>query len=658
MPGETNRASRSREPVRTTTAFDFHTLLNPRPDPLAHATTRISTNRERTQQGPIRTESPTQLELDEEHDEISLRLSSRPLRADLTDPASESDSTRTALEEHLRLRTYDDTYYSDPSEDDVDMDLLEILAEGGESESQEEEEEFQALRTARPARSASAPRRTSGGSFSHALREMMLSGDAGEAAEDDDSDDSQADGSHSLSAFWPGLIGTQPLNAPSPLRHSALPPSPTEPETPKAPTFSRFDPPSATSPTSFLRPGAVLNGQQIFSKRTPKPSGTGATRNPFILPPGRPPGVPPTSSLLGFTSPPPLYPADLPSSSRPRTPLEDYQAAEARLDPQRRLPPPVGSTTESQTAHSLARHSLDLATASLSSTLPSSLSSLSSSSRAARARSLRDAVDAVRTRVEARHRADFLAESTTVSAYEFIEEGVRNSARTSAVDQVRRELDERVSRDDSLGLEGLREQVAILARRAALYGNPETTTTWPEESAETEHWAVRVVIHTYTPEKKTISGLMHALGVPHSTTQVTTYFIGDIIDPAVDGLYTRKWNARRKDDIEYWTKLGPFKNVSKDELAERANDPLWLREQTDGWLLMRWKEADFVNVTKEDSTLSISGFYLIAMQRSTGALEGLYCDHSSSPYGSPYQRLILSAATPRAPFTLGTFGVL
>ena len=50
---------------------------------------------------------------------------------------------------------------------------------------------------------------------------------------------------------------------------------------------------------------------------------------------------------------------------------------------------------------------------------------------------------------------------------------------------------------------------------------------------------------------------------------------------------SRKWGARRKDDLEYWTRLGPFKGISTDDLATRANDPLWLREQTEGWVLMR-----------------------------------------------------------------------
>ncbi|KAL8283686.1 hypothetical protein RQP46_005481 [Phenoliferia psychrophenolica] len=184
-----------------------------------------------------------------------------------------------------------------------------------------------------------------------------------------------------------------------------------------------------------------------------------------------------------------------------------------------------------------------------------------------------------------------------------------------------------------------------------MWGREEIAETPREGLSSDEHWAVRVVIHTYEPSLRSLTGTMAALGVPDSLTQVTTFFKGEILDPDLDGLFTRKWGARRRDDVDFWSRLGPFKGISRDELKARAGDPVWLRERSEGWVLMRWKEADFVNVTR---------FYLVAMQRSSGALEGLYCDHhghAATSHGSPYQRLILSAATPRAPFSIGSFGV-
>ncbi|KAI5475356.1 vacuolar import/degradation protein Vid24 [Pseudohyphozyma bogoriensis] len=144
-----------------------------------------------------------------------------------------------------------------------------------------------------------------------------------------------------------------------------------------------------------------------------------------------------------------------------------------------------------------------------------------------------------------------------------------------------------------------------------------------------ERWAVKVVIQSYDSATRTLSGLMHALGVPDSTGTVTTYFSGEILDPgSEEGLWTKKWGAGRKEDIDNWARVGPFAEMlgvgggAQQVLKSKSGDRDWLREVTEGWVLMRWKEQEFVNVSPAESTLSIAGFYLVAMNRLTGALEG------------------------------------
>jgi hypothetical protein len=127
---------------------------------------------------------------------------------------------------------------------------------------------------------------------------------------------------------------------------------------------------------------------------------------------------------------------------------------------------------------------------------------------------------------------------------------------------------------------------------------------------------VQVIIHSYNEKAQTITGLMHALGVPASSAQVTTYFSGEIVNIAVDGIFTGKWGAKRSADAEYWTKLGPFKGIKKDELMRRSSDLRWLKELCRGWVLMRWKERDFVNVTRESHLLLFFFPFLTLLSRS------------------------------------------
>ncbi|CAG8770076.1 17135_t:CDS:2, partial [Acaulospora morrowiae] len=63
----------------------------------------------------------------------------------------------------------------------------------------------------------------------------------------------------------------------------------------------------------------------------------------------------------------------------------------------------------------------------------------------------------------------------------------------------------------------------------------------------------------------------------------------------------------------------------------------WFQEACQKYIFMRWKEHYFVNVTAQESGLTIAGFYYICIRRSDGAIEGYYFD----PVSTPYQKLTL-----------------
>lgn len=207
---------------------------------------------------------------------------------------------------------------------------------------------------------------------------------------------------------------------------------------------------------------------------------------------------------------------------------------------------------------------------------------------------------------------------------------------------------------------------------------------------------MQVTIHSYSPEQRLITGLMRAYGVAipppacsHDPStgsvpvvgDVTTFFHGTILHPILDGIFCSpsptgadgKFRVTRATEAASWIRLGPFRGMTKAELLDKAKNRSWVEEKTRGWILFRWKEKDFVNVTgsfvvlfphvasahdarlaAKESTLSISGFYHCALNRQTGEIEGLYHD----PLATPHQHLVLSPAdNDRGAFSLGTFAL-
>ena len=86
---------------------------------------------------------------------------------------------------------------------------------------------------------------------------------------------------------------------------------------------------------------------------------------------------------------------------------------------------------------------------------------------------------------------------------------------------------------------------------------------------------------------------------------MTTFFSGSILHPILDGLFSSpsptgsggEFRVTRASEAESWVQLGPFKGMTKGELLECGKSRTWVEERTRGWVLFRWKEREFVNVT-------------------------------------------------------------
>ncbi|GAA6036919.1 hypothetical protein JCM8097_006354 [Rhodosporidiobolus ruineniae] len=566
----------------------------------------------------------------------------------------EQDNARRARQLLDRLFAAEDNPYSHEApagagedDDEMDMDEIETFARdwterwpslmasgtslgGGDLEEEDEEEEGR-----------------------------MLGFDGDELELDDyaDMDD--------YTTIWPGFVGQRPLNADPPA--TVAPPAVSSSSSSSIPPWRALarDPSSALSYTSFLAPGTAFVGEQRFGREqraaarqresaratrsagivpAPRTSARSGTLTNFLL--SQSGGAVPDwlNQALGSegqshptTSHPEFAPYPAASSSRvaapdvgpssslaiPR-PLSSSSSS-SRYAPYAAPPPPAPQTVSPSW--------FDLPTP--ASATPSSSSSASSLSASVRARARIAALaypPARSSRSSWREVGDELLARTS-STSRTADAGARTSGRGAGED-------------------------------------------WKEQ----EQWGVKIIIQSYDPSAKLLSGVMRAHGVaappvsassdPYSIhparpppSDVLTSFTGHLIDPVADGLFVSpssspagvggkgEFKVSRQSEAESWAQLGPFKPIGVEEILRGGRDPVWCEENTRGWVLFRLKERGFVNVTEKESSLSIAGHYNCVLDRSTGAIEGLYCD----PTATPFQRLDVSPMTPSGGYALGTF---
>ncbi|RUS16685.1 vacuolar import and degradation protein-domain-containing protein [Endogone sp. FLAS-F59071] len=144
-------------------------------------------------------------------------------------------------------------------------------------------------------------------------------------------------------------------------------------------------------------------------------------------------------------------------------------------------------------------------------------------------------------------------------------------------------------------------------------------------------------IHDIDYKDGTVVGVMEALNVPATSNTVVTYWEGEIVDFVNHHLWTNNWHADMETDLDHWKRFEPFKSVEDKRIIRGARSGNLPSDVRDDYVLMRWKEKYFVNISAMDAGLTIAGFYYICMRRCDGALEGYYYD----PQSAPYQRLCL-----------------
>ncbi|KAA1090788.1 hypothetical protein PGT21_013845 [Puccinia graminis f. sp. tritici] len=86
-------------------------------------------------------------------------------------------------------------------------------------------------------------------------------------------------------------------------------------------------------------------------------------------------------------------------------------------------------------------------------------------------------------------------------------------------------------------------------------------------------------------------------------------------------------------DLRYWSKTKAFLGLNPDSILDKLdNDPGFIHALDSRFILMRWKETNFVNCEPTQSGLSIQGFYYVCLEKLTGSVEAYYYDPASLPY--------------------------
>ncbi|KAF9952055.1 hypothetical protein BGZ72_006567 [Mortierella alpina] len=149
---------------------------------------------------------------------------------------------------------------------------------------------------------------------------------------------------------------------------------------------------------------------------------------------------------------------------------------------------------------------------------------------------------------------------------------------------------------------------------------------------QTEEWDVKVTISAVDYDSGTVYGLMEAMDVPMSASNVVTFWEGEIIDFENHTFWTRKWTAKARTDLEHWKRLEAFNGIDEKYIIRGAKTGKFRGHIDQKYIFMRWKEKHFVNVSEHTGGLTIAGFYYLSMRRSDGFVEGYYHDQQSTPF--------------------------
>ncbi|KAG0211359.1 hypothetical protein BGX28_008017 [Mortierella sp. GBA30] len=157
-----------------------------------------------------------------------------------------------------------------------------------------------------------------------------------------------------------------------------------------------------------------------------------------------------------------------------------------------------------------------------------------------------------------------------------------------------------------------------------------------KDVSQTEEWDVKVTITAVDYDAGAVYGLMEAMDVPMSSSNVVTFWEGEIIDFENHTFWTRKWTAKARTDVEHWKRLEAFQGLDERHIIRGAKTGKFRGHIDQKYIFMRWKEKHFVNISEHTSEhtsgLTIAGFYYLSMRRSDGFVEGYYHDQQSTPF--------------------------
>ncbi|KAF9090357.1 hypothetical protein BGX29_011516 [Mortierella sp. GBA35] len=110
-------------------------------------------------------------------------------------------------------------------------------------------------------------------------------------------------------------------------------------------------------------------------------------------------------------------------------------------------------------------------------------------------------------------------------------------------------------------------------------------------SRQIEEWNVKVSISAVDYVAGTVYGHMEAMDVPMSVSNVVTFWEGEIIDFDNHTLWTKKWSAKERTDLDHWRRLEAFRGMDEKYIIKGAESGRFRGHVTQKYIFMRWKET-------------------------------------------------------------------
>lgn len=116
-----------------------------------------------------------------------------------------------------------------------------------------------------------------------------------------------------------------------------------------------------------------------------------------------------------------------------------------------------------------------------------------------------------------------------------------------------------------------------------------TTTLSGTRARQSEEWDVKVTVSAVDYDAGTVYGLMEAMDVPMSASNVVTFWEGEIIDFENHTFWTKKWAAKARTDLDHWKRLEAFQGTDEKYIVKGAKTGKFRGHIDQKYIFMRWK---------------------------------------------------------------------